>query len=43
MMDFSTNPGPIPKRKYVADFEVYDERASDPKAAILDIFIGIEG
>lgn len=29
------------KRAYVADFEVYDQRASDPANAILDIYIGI--
>lgn len=29
------------KRAYVADFEVYDQRASDPTNAILDIYIGI--
>ena len=30
------------KRKYCADFEVYDERALNPRAAVLDIYIGIE-
>lgn len=30
------------KRKYRADFEVYDERAMDPNNAIVDIYIGIE-
>jgi len=30
------------KRKYIADFEIYDEKASDPNAAVVDIFIGIE-
>lgn len=30
------------KRRYIADFEVYDERASDHDNIILDIFIGIE-
>jgi len=30
------------KRAYVADFEVYDHRASDPNNAIVDIYIGIE-
>lgn len=28
-------------RKYVADYEVYDERAKDPKNTILDIYIGL--
>jgi predicted transcriptional regulator YdeE len=28
-------------RSYIADFEVYDERASDQKNTILDIYIGI--
>jgi len=30
------------KRLYVADFEVYDERASDHQNIVLDILIGIE-
>ena len=30
------------KRSYVADFEVYDERASDHQNIILDILVGIE-
>jgi predicted transcriptional regulator YdeE len=29
------------KRKYIADFEVYDERAQDLNQAVLDIYIGI--
>jgi len=29
------------KRAYQADFEVYDQRAQDPKNTSLDIFIGI--
>ncbi|MEO1715356.1 MAG: effector binding domain-containing protein, partial [Bacteroidota bacterium] len=29
-------------RKYVADFEVYDERARNPEAAEVDIFVGIQ-
>ena len=29
-------------RKYIADFEVYDERAADPNNSIVDIYIGIE-
>lgn len=29
-------------RKYIADFEVYDQRASDLNNAVVDIFIGIE-
>lgn len=28
-------------RAYVADFEVYDERASDPANAVVDIYIGV--
>lgn len=31
------------KRKYVADFEVYDERAGDLNNAVVDIYVGIEG
>lgn len=30
------------KRNYIADFEIYDERASDHQNIVLDIFIGIE-
>lgn len=29
------------KRKYVADFEVYDERAANPHATVIDIYIGV--
>ncbi|MBX9577171.1 MAG: GyrI-like domain-containing protein [Chthoniobacterales bacterium] len=29
------------KRNYLADFEVYDERATDPQNTILDIYVGI--
>lgn len=28
-------------RNYVADFEFYDERASNPKSTVLDIYVGI--
>ncbi|ABS78529.1 AraC family transcriptional regulator (plasmid) [Coxiella burnetii] len=31
------------KRKYIADFEVYDERSADPNNTVIDIYIGIEG
>ncbi len=30
------------KRKYIADFEVYDQRAADPSNTVIDIYIGIE-
>ena len=30
------------KRKYIADFEVYDERASNPNNTVIDIYIGTE-
>lgn len=30
------------ERAYIADFEVYDQRASDPLDAILDVYIGIK-
>jgi predicted transcriptional regulator YdeE len=30
------------KRKYIADFEVYDQRAADPTKAVLDIYIGVK-
>lgn len=29
------------ERAYIADFEVYDQRASDPANTCLDIYIGI--
>lgn len=30
------------KRRYLADFEIYDERASDHQKIILDIYVGID-
>jgi len=30
------------KRNYIADFEVYDKRSSDPNNMVIDIYIGIE-
>jgi predicted transcriptional regulator YdeE len=30
------------ERSYIADFEVYDERASDRQNTVLDIYIGIQ-
>ena len=30
------------KRKYVADFEVYDQRSADLNNAVIDIYIGIK-
>lgn len=30
------------KRKYIADFEVYDHRAADPTNAVLDVYVGVE-
>jgi predicted transcriptional regulator YdeE len=30
------------KRRYIADFEVFDQRAADPNNAVIDIYIGIE-
>ncbi len=30
------------KRNYIADFEIYDQRAVDPKNAEVDIYIGIK-
>ncbi len=29
------------KRSYIADFEIYDQRAADPLNTILDIYIGV--
>lgn len=30
------------ERNYIADFEVYDERAADPTNTVLDIYVGIK-
>jgi predicted transcriptional regulator YdeE len=30
------------KRRYAADFEIYDERAADHQNIVLDVFVGIE-
>lgn len=30
------------KRTYLADFEVYDQRAANPNETVVDIYIGIE-
>ena len=30
------------KRRYIADFEIYDDRASDPNNTVVEIYIGIE-
>jgi predicted transcriptional regulator YdeE len=30
------------KRQYLADFEVYDQRAANPNSAVVDIYIGIK-
>ncbi len=30
------------KRRYIADFEVYDQKAGDQNNAVIDIYIGVE-
>ena len=30
------------QRKYIADFEIYDERASDHSKVVLDVYIGVK-
>lgn len=30
------------KRRYIADFEVYDERAANPLRTVVDIYVGVE-
>ena len=30
------------KRRYIADFEVYDERAADHDNVVLDVCIGVQ-
>src|ERR1700691_5894631 len=29
-------------RSYIADFEIYDERAADPGNAVVDIYVGVK-
>jgi predicted transcriptional regulator YdeE len=29
------------ERAFVADFEVYDERAADPQNAVVDVWVGM--
>lgn len=31
------------RRAYVADFEVYDERSRDPHAAVVEVYLGLQG
>ncbi len=30
------------KRAFLADFEIYDERAADPQNAVVDVWVGIK-
>jgi predicted transcriptional regulator YdeE len=32
----------LPSRSFVADFEVYDQRAADPANAVVDIYVGVK-
>jgi predicted transcriptional regulator YdeE len=32
----------LPSRSFVADFEVYDQRAADPGDAVIDIYVGVK-
>jgi predicted transcriptional regulator YdeE len=29
-------------RSYIADFEVYDQRAADPANAVVDVYVGVK-
>ena len=31
------------KRNYIADFEIYDQRAQDPNNTIVDVYVGVNG
>jgi|SRR5580698_4536834 predicted transcriptional regulator YdeE len=39
---WSEMPSAKKLRSYVADFEVYDERAADPANAVVDIYVGVK-
>jgi predicted transcriptional regulator YdeE len=39
---FTSERGPVEKRAYSADFEIYDERARDPKNAQVDIYVAVK-
>jgi predicted transcriptional regulator YdeE len=32
----------LPSRSFVADFEVYDQRAADPDDAVVEIYVGVK-
>jgi predicted transcriptional regulator YdeE len=32
----------LPSRSFVADFEVYDQRAADPGNAVVEIYVGVK-
>ena len=32
----------LPSRSFIADFEVYDQRAADPGDAVVDIYVGVK-
>jgi predicted transcriptional regulator YdeE len=32
----------LPSRSFVADFEVYDQRAADPANSVVDIYVGVK-
>ena len=32
----------LPSRSFVADFEVYDQRAADPGDAVVEIYVGVK-
>jgi predicted transcriptional regulator YdeE len=32
----------LPSRSFIADFEVYDQRAADPRNAVVEIYVGVK-
>jgi predicted transcriptional regulator YdeE len=40
-MQIWSDPDLTAKRAYLADFEIYDRRARDPKSTVLDIYLGV--
>ncbi len=39
---WSELPSATNLRSYIADFEVYDQRAADPANAVVDIYVGVK-
>jgi predicted transcriptional regulator YdeE len=39
---WSEMPAESNTRSYIADFEVYDQRAADPADAVVDVYVGVK-